>query len=215
MLFIAEPCSILGFSSVQFTQLCPTLASPWTAAHQASLSITNSRSLLRLMSIELVMSSNHLILCGSHFILPLIFSSIRKRVCSSHQDNGSVLLHLLIYMCYFLTRRNQLLYYYSPRCYGNNRTFKGLLWATIVIPFPLLPLLLFLYWVLHWRETNGYISFSVISETFSQAITYITSSDLFINTHYFSTIWFSCIATTIIISVFDSVILLLGLNQKI
>ena len=51
--------------------------SPWTAAHQASLSITNSRSLLKLMSIELVMPSNHLILCCPFFLLPSVFSSIR------------------------------------------------------------------------------------------------------------------------------------------
>ena len=50
---------------------------PWTAAHQASLSITNSRSLLRLMSIELVMSSNHLILCGPLLLSPSIFASIK------------------------------------------------------------------------------------------------------------------------------------------
>ena len=48
-----------------FTQLCPTLCNPMTAAHQASLSITNSRSLLKLMSTESVMLSNHLILCPS------------------------------------------------------------------------------------------------------------------------------------------------------
>ena len=50
-------------SSVQFrsvAQLCPTLCAPWTAAHQASLSITNSRSLLKLMSTELVIPSRHL-----------------------------------------------------------------------------------------------------------------------------------------------------------
>ena len=52
------------FSSV--AQLCLTLCDPWTAACQASLSITNSWSLLKLMSIELVMPSNHLILCH-HF----------------------------------------------------------------------------------------------------------------------------------------------------
>ena len=50
-----------AFSSV--TQSCPTLSTPWTAACQASLSITNSQSLLKLMSIESVMPSNHLILC--------------------------------------------------------------------------------------------------------------------------------------------------------
>ena len=52
-------------------------ASPWTAAHQASLSITNSQSLLKLMSIKLVMPSNHLILCHPLLFLPSIFPSIR------------------------------------------------------------------------------------------------------------------------------------------
>ena len=55
---------------------------PWTAAHQASLSITNSRSLLKLMSIELVMPSSHLILCCPLLLLPSIFSSIRERFSS-------------------------------------------------------------------------------------------------------------------------------------
>ena len=58
-------------------QSCPTLCDPWTAARQASLSITNSWSLLRLMSIESVMPSNHLILCHPLLLLPLIFSSIK------------------------------------------------------------------------------------------------------------------------------------------
>ena len=52
-------------------------ATPWTAARQASLSIINSRSLLKLMSIESVMPSNHLILCHSLLRLPSIFPSIR------------------------------------------------------------------------------------------------------------------------------------------
>ena len=52
-------------------------ATPWTAAHQASLSITNSWSLLKLMSIELVMLSNYLILCHPLLLLPSIFPSIR------------------------------------------------------------------------------------------------------------------------------------------
>ena len=66
-------------SSVQFisvTQSCPTLCNSWTAAHQASLSITNSQSLLKLMSTELMMPSNCLILCHL-LLLPLIFPSIR------------------------------------------------------------------------------------------------------------------------------------------
>ena len=50
---------------------------PWTAARQASLSVTNSQSLLTLMSIESVMPSNHLILCHPLLVLPSIFPSIR------------------------------------------------------------------------------------------------------------------------------------------
>ena len=51
-------------------------ATPWTAAHQASLSITNSRSLPKLMSIELVIPSNHLIFCHPLLLLPSIFTNI-------------------------------------------------------------------------------------------------------------------------------------------
>ena len=63
------------FSSV--TQLCTTLCDSWTAARQASLSITNSQSLLKLMSIESVMPSNHPILCCPLLLLPSIFPNIR------------------------------------------------------------------------------------------------------------------------------------------
>ena len=62
-------------SSVQFSHL-RLFATPWTAARQPSLSITNSWSLLKLMSIESVMPSNHLILCHP-LLLPSIFPSIR------------------------------------------------------------------------------------------------------------------------------------------
>ena len=65
------------FSSVQSLSCVRLFVIPWTAAHQASLSITNSRSLLKLMSIELVMPSNHLILCHPLLLLPSIFPSIR------------------------------------------------------------------------------------------------------------------------------------------
>ena len=65
----------LGFLSPLSSQSCLTVA-PWTAARQASLSITNPRSLLRLKSIESVMQSNHLILCCP-LLLPSIFPSIR------------------------------------------------------------------------------------------------------------------------------------------
>ena len=63
------------FSSV--TQLCLTLRDQRTAEHQASLSITNSQSLLKLMSMKLVIPSNHLILCYPLLLLPLIFPSSR------------------------------------------------------------------------------------------------------------------------------------------
>ena len=64
-------------SSVQLLSHVRLFATPWTAAHQVSLSITNSRSLLILMSIESVMPSNHLILCRPLLLLPSIFPSIR------------------------------------------------------------------------------------------------------------------------------------------
>ena len=65
------------FNSVQSLSRVPLFAIPWTAARQASLSITNSRSLRKLMSIELVMPSNHLLLCHPLLLLPSIFPSIR------------------------------------------------------------------------------------------------------------------------------------------
>ena len=65
------------FSSVQLLSYVRLFVTPWTAAHQASLSITNSQSWLKLMSIELVMPSNHLILCHPLLLLPSILSIIR------------------------------------------------------------------------------------------------------------------------------------------
>ena len=64
-------CSV---SSV--AQSCPTLCNPWIAAHQGSLSITNSQSLLKIMSIESVMPSNHLILCHSLLSYPESFPAL-------------------------------------------------------------------------------------------------------------------------------------------
>ena len=63
-------CSVQSFSHVRL------FATPWTAARQASLSITNSRSLLKFMSIKSVMPSNHLILCCPLLLPPSIFTSI-------------------------------------------------------------------------------------------------------------------------------------------
>ena len=67
----------LQLSSVQSLSSVRFFATPWTAACQASLSITNSWSLLKLMSTESVMPSNHLILCRPLLLLPSIFPSIR------------------------------------------------------------------------------------------------------------------------------------------
>ena len=74
-------------SSVQWLSRFRLLATPWTVARQASLSITNSWSLLKLMSIELVMPSSHLILCCP-LLSPSIFPSIR--VFSNESENNCV-----------------------------------------------------------------------------------------------------------------------------
>ena len=68
---------MIQLSSVQSFSCVQLFVTPWTAARQASLSITNSQSLLKFMSIESVMSSNHLILCCPLLLPPSIFLSIR------------------------------------------------------------------------------------------------------------------------------------------
>ena len=75
--FVEDAIYSVQFSSVQLLSRVWLFATPWTAAHQASLSISNSWSLLKLMSIESVMPSNHLILCRPLLLLPSIFLSIR------------------------------------------------------------------------------------------------------------------------------------------
>ena len=74
VVYIANQMHLASVQSLSHVRL---FATPRTAARQASLSITNSQSLLKLMSIELVMPSNHLILCCPLLLLPLIFPSIR------------------------------------------------------------------------------------------------------------------------------------------
>ena len=72
------PLAPPGKPQVQFgCSVVSDSATPWTTAHQASLSITNSRSLLKLMSIEWVMPSNHLIVCRPFLLPPSTFPSIR------------------------------------------------------------------------------------------------------------------------------------------
>ena len=72
-----EKCRLIQFSSVQSFSRVQLFAVPWTAAHQASLSINNSPSLPKLMSLESVMPSSHLILCHPLLLLPSIFPSIK------------------------------------------------------------------------------------------------------------------------------------------
>ena len=74
---LSMPTQWLYISSVQSLSRVPLFATPWIAAHQASLSITNSRSSLRLTSIESVMPSNHLIICHPLFLPSSVFPSIR------------------------------------------------------------------------------------------------------------------------------------------
>ena len=71
------PAGLHSFSLVQSLSHVQLFVTPWTAAHQASLSITNSWSLLKLMPIESVMPSNHLILCRPLLLPPSIFPGIR------------------------------------------------------------------------------------------------------------------------------------------
>ena len=68
----------MNISSVPSLSHVRLFVTPWTAAHQASLSIPNSQSLLKLMSIALMMPSNHLILCRPLLLLPSILPSTRN-----------------------------------------------------------------------------------------------------------------------------------------
>ena len=75
--FLPKKTRHILVSSVQLLSYVQFFATPWTVAHQASLSITNSRSLFKLMSIKSVMPSNHLIVCWPLLLLPSFFPSIR------------------------------------------------------------------------------------------------------------------------------------------
>ena len=75
--FIKSKTNSVQFSSVQWRSYFWLFVTPWTAAHQASLSITNSQSLLKLMSIASLIPSNHLILCHPFLLTPSIIPSIR------------------------------------------------------------------------------------------------------------------------------------------
>ena len=81
-------CSV-QFNSIQSPSPVWLFATPWTTARQASLSITNSQSLLRLMCIELVMTSNHLILCRPFLLLSSIFPASGSFQMSQFLQSGS------------------------------------------------------------------------------------------------------------------------------
>ena len=102
---LRNPDGILMF--VQWLSHVWLFVTPWTPAHQASLSFTISQSLLKLMSIELAMPSNHLILCHPLLLLPSVFASIRVfsnesvlrirwsmywsfSICPSHEYSGLI-----------------------------------------------------------------------------------------------------------------------------
>ena len=72
-----RPAQCASWSSAQSLSRVGLFVTPWTAACQASLSITNSRRLLKLMSIKSVMSTSHLVLCRPLLLLPSVFPSIR------------------------------------------------------------------------------------------------------------------------------------------
>ena len=82
-----DELSLYQFSSVQLFSHVRLFATPWTAAHQASLSIANSWSLLKLMSTESMIPSNHLTLCCPRLLLPSVFCRIR--VFQSFAGSGS------------------------------------------------------------------------------------------------------------------------------
>ena len=80
-------------SSVQLLSCVRLFATPWTAAHQASLSVTNSQSVLKLMPTESVMPSNHLILCHPLLLLPSMFPNISVLSVRRYKSIGLKPLH--------------------------------------------------------------------------------------------------------------------------
>ena len=90
------------FSSVQSLSRVQLFATPWTAAHQASLSLTNSWNLPKLMSIESVMPSNHLILCHPLLLPPSIFPSVRV-----FSNESALLIRLPEYWSFSISPSNE------------------------------------------------------------------------------------------------------------
>ena len=105
-----------SFQSLSRVQL---FATPWTAAHQASLSITNSRSLLKLMSIESVIPSNRLILCRPLLLLPSIFPSIGifSNTFTIGENNANRSAFECCHVKYFASTLHSCVYSFNIRCF--------------------------------------------------------------------------------------------------
>ena len=99
-----SPMPFLPFSSVHLLSRVRLFATTWTAVRQASLSITNSHSLPRLMSIKWVMPSNHLILCCPRLLLPSIFPLIR-----AFPNESALRISWPKYLCLLIHRWSSLL----------------------------------------------------------------------------------------------------------
>ena len=84
----AKPCWVSSTAQLSLSSRVQLFASPWTAAHQASLSTTNSRSSLKFMSIKSVMPSNYLILCHPLLLPPSIFPAARSFPMSQFFTSG-------------------------------------------------------------------------------------------------------------------------------
>ena len=98
-LSITDKRHSVQFSSVQSFSHVQLFVTPWTALHQASLSITNSWSLLNLMSTQSKMPSNHLILCHLLLLLPWIFPSIRVYSSEERTLEKEMATHSSIFAC--------------------------------------------------------------------------------------------------------------------
>ena len=124
------------FSAVPLLSHVRLFATPWTEAHQTSLSITNTQSLLKFMPIESVMPSNHLILCHPLLLLPSIFPSIRvffQWVGSSHQVAKILELQFFIFLpiwfyCVYVKTLASMLYGNFSAGLNSCQTYQRALW---------------------------------------------------------------------------------------
>ena len=163
------------FSSVQSLSCVRLFATPWTAAHQASLSIANSQSLFKLMSNDSVMSSSHLILCHPLLLLPSIFPSIR--VFSFVLD--WLFIHFLIRLFSFLLSSFESPLYILGTNPMSNVWFANILFCTGVYIFTFLIIESFLEQVSHFYEVQ-FITFSSYRLRFWRSLCLILGPEYFL-----------------------------------